>query len=447
MARIDLARVMGHNGDEEKGSMLSGVRQSCTSRPSRKTLWTFAAMVVVLQGLLVLKWFFYDQEVVVTPPYDVNETVGLVAAYYELLRDMRYLGRDSIAYPPHVGDKAINRTLAIDILGLDAKVYETLLLLPYITPYEDAWDTDKGRLLAEEELADKHASEASWWGGWMGQTRTIFWRNGHFVDYRSDGHLLLSRDPLLETNFRPNKSMDTLLPDYGALPKSAIPLSFLRFQRFGLVLVLDTASNRIVVLDTQSSGSKDPFFDRFKSNKWPLHYKIPKTKFYGQEMHGRLAPDLLREFIHLTSHLEPGYIPGSIRTDELYTPELSPPKWERWIKDLYKQYGWPSAEPLEECQFLSLRRQNHTCDHDPMKNFQAPAFSAAMAKLRHEISVKYLRDWYCPVPRKQEIIDKMKAQNLLTDEQLAYAKSDEPVIPLNLESWGGNLVFMQSGPD
>ncbi len=234
------------------------------------------------------------------------------------------------------------------------------------------------------------------------------------------------------------------MSEFEALPKTAIPLSYIRYGRYGLVLVLDTATNCIAVLDTQGPGSRDPFFNRFESNNWPLHYKLPNTKFYGQEMHARLAPDLLREFIHLTSHLESGYIPGSVRNDEVYTPELSPPKWERWIQDLYRKFGWPSAEPLEECQFLSLRG-NHTCDHDPMDNFRANAFSKAMVKLRHDITVKYLGDWYCPVPRKQEIIDKMKSNGLLTEEQIAYAESDEPVIPLNLESWGGNLVFMQTG--
>jgi hypothetical protein len=358
---------------------------------------------------------------------------------------MRYLGSNSIAYPPHTGDKAINRTIAVDILGLDEQVYETLTRLPYITPYEDMWIEDEGRYLNDAELADKHAFDISWWAGWMGQQRTIFWRNGHFADYRKDAVLWLSRDPLSHNSIHQNTSLETAMASFEAIPKTAIPLSFLRFQRFGLVLVLDTTSNRIAVMDTQTAGSGDPFFNRFESNKWPLHYKIPKTKFYGREMHARLAPDFLRDLIHLTSHLESGFIPGSVRSDEIYTPELSPPKWEKWVRDLYKEYGWP-IEPLEECQFLSLRRQNNSCDHDPMQTFRASAFTIAMNELRHNISVKYLRDWYCPVPRRQDFIDKLKVKGRLTDEQIAYAEGDEPVIPLNLESWGANLVFMQPWP-
>lgn len=80
MVTINLAKVIGANEDEEKGSLLSSAWESTKSRPSRKTLFSFAALVIVLQGLLVGKWYFYDQEVVVTPPYDVKETVGLVTA-------------------------------------------------------------------------------------------------------------------------------------------------------------------------------------------------------------------------------------------------------------------------------------------------------------------------------------------------------------------------------
>jgi hypothetical protein len=67
-----------------------------------------------------------------------------------------------------------------------------------------------------------------------------------------------------------------------------------------------------------------------------------------------------------------------------------------------------------------------------------------MLSLRHNITVRYMPDWYCPVPRDPEIVSKLhNSYGKLTDEQVAYAESDEPVIPLNLEGWGGNLVFMQ----
>lgn len=65
--------------------------------------------------------------------------MALVTAWYELLQDMRYLGSDMIAYPPHTGQNAVNISLAETILGLDEKVVGTLLALPHIIPHEDRW--------------------------------------------------------------------------------------------------------------------------------------------------------------------------------------------------------------------------------------------------------------------------------------------------------------------
>lgn len=80
MVKIDLAKVMGTTKDEQSLSLLLGIWQSCNTRPSRRTLWVFAALAVVLQGLLVFKWYFYDQDAIIIPSYDIDETVGLVTA-------------------------------------------------------------------------------------------------------------------------------------------------------------------------------------------------------------------------------------------------------------------------------------------------------------------------------------------------------------------------------
>lgn len=358
---------------------------------------------------------------------------------------MRYIGRDMIAYPPHTGNLAINVTLATE-LELDEAVIETMQQLPYITPHEDHYNEGTGGYVSESEVRRLHENDSGWWEGWMGQKRNIFWRNGHFVDYRKDMNVRLARDPLRrwEISFIQGTTFEQAMFEFQPLPKSAIPLSTVGDRRYGLILVLDTATNRIVVLDTQGGNrASDPFFERFDWNKIPSQYKIHKTEFYGEDdVYARLAPELLRDFIHLTSHLESGYLPGSVRTDETYTPELSPPKWENWVQTLYRENGWPIREPLEECQYLSLRR-NNTCDHNPMDSFKAKPFDQAMGSLRHNITVRYMPDWYCPVPRREDVVTHLKNNKALTDEQIAYAESDEPVIPLNLESWGGKLPFMQ----
>ncbi|PVH77876.1 hypothetical protein DL98DRAFT_590948 [Cadophora sp. DSE1049] len=431
MVRIDLEEVLRSNDEEESSSLLSTKKifwnPGRDPRPLKTTIWRYVGYAVFLQGLVCWQWFFRSEPVYVGPAYNVTETVELVTAYYELLQDMRYIGRDMIAYPPHTGALAINQ-------------------LPYITPHEDRYNEGNDEYLSEPELRTLHANEPDWRDGWMGQNRNILWRNGHFVDYRNDANIRLARDPLQrwEITFMLGKTFEQAMLDPHPLPQSAIALSTIGARRYGLVLVLDTATNRIVVLDSQgNSRNNDPFFGRFKFDKLPSKYKIHKTRFYGEEdVHARHAPDLLRDFIHLTSHLESGYLPGSVRTDEDYTPELSPPKWEQWVQMLYRDYGWPTGEPLEECQYLSLRR-NNTCEHNPIDSFKAKPFDQAMSSLRHNITVRYMPDWYCPVPRREDVITHLKNNKALTEEQIGYAESDEPVIPLNLDSWGGRLPFMQ----
>jgi len=186
---------------------------------------------------------------------------------------MRYLGPDDIAYAPHTGEKAINITLA-EKLGLDQNVIETMQQLPYFE--------NNG-------------------GGWMQPGQDILWQDGHFVDYRHDYNIWISRDPLLRGKtstvvFKGDKI------DSDPLPKSAVPLSVItprRYLKYGLSIILDTASNRIVVLDTQDGGlwNSDPFFAGFDPDNLGKDTKM-KGIFYGQElMHGRLGSDFLREFI------------------------------------------------------------------------------------------------------------------------------------------------------
>jgi len=78
-----------------------------------------------------------------------------------------------------------------------------------------------------------------------------------------------------------------------------------------------------------------------------------------------------------------------------------------------------------------------------MDSFEAKLFDQAMSSLRHNITVRYMPDWYCPVPRREDVITRLKKHKALTEEQIAYAESDEPAIPLKLDSWDGRLPFMQ----
>lgn len=170
----------------------------------------------------------------------------------------------------------------------------------------------------------------------------------------------------------------------------------------------------------------------------------PKPLSIGRERDARLAPDLLRDFIGQTAKLT--FIPGSVRADAHFTPELSPPLWEKWVRDVYRGLGWPNIEPLEECHWLPMHKGNTTCDHDPYANFKHVRFNRLIRDVRHNITTKHMSDWYCPVPRDHAFVEEiqMAEPTKLTKEQLAYAESDEPVIPQNYDqgSWARRLFWM-----
>jgi hypothetical protein len=278
----------------------------------------------------------------------------------------------------------------------------------------------------------------------MPHSRDVFWHNGHFLDYRNDVQLWRSRDPLqrLIIDSTPWFSLHDAI-EYDALPKSALPLSFLHGRKYGLCIVLDTADGRLVVLDSQSFGNSDPFIKNFDWEHVPTEYRIP-TKFYSYEVLGRLANDFLKELIVRTAQFDEGYIPGSVRTDQTYTPELSPPRWERWVRELYGNYGWPGGDKLKDCRYGHFRGQAKSCEKDPLERFNGTGFDVAMKELRHKIGVQYMPDWYCPVPREQEMINSLKRWGHLTEEQIEFAESDEPKIVEKLEGWAKNMVFLQN---
>jgi len=136
------------------------------------------------------------------------------------------------------------------MLGLDQRIIETMQLLPYInSPISE----DRTRYLTEDEWIGAHRDDLSWWPGWMSPDRDILWRNGHFVDYRKDHDIWRSPDPLnrWRISYAKNISFEDAMMEFEGMPKSAIPLSIIKRRAYGLAIVLDTASNRILVLDTQ----------------------------------------------------------------------------------------------------------------------------------------------------------------------------------------------------
>ncbi|KAE9366948.1 hypothetical protein N431DRAFT_487404 [Stipitochalara longipes BDJ] len=441
--KIDLEKVVGPNNKEPKSqpflpqlvsSTIASWRtwQTRIPRPLRspQALWSLIVLALLAQALTCWRIFFPPSpEYATSPPYNATENVHLVTEYYRLLQDLRYLGRNSITYPPHRLARHKSHSL------------------PYVISHEDRINITGG-YLTEAELTILHESDEDWYLGWMTQERDIFWQNGHFLDYRNDAHLLASRDPLQRyyIGFSPAFSWYDAMIEYDAIPKSAIPLSFITGRKYGLSIVLDTANGRLVVLDAQGSGNRDPLILNQNWEKMPFEYRIG-TKYYDNEVSARLANDFLKELIVHTVTLDFRYIPGSVRVDEFYTPELNPPRWERWIWDLYNEYGWPRGDALKDCRYGYFGFpwvEKKLCDADPLKELNGTGFDTAMRKLRHKIEVQYMPDWYCPVPREPELIDALKNYGALTEEQIAFAESDESKIVEKLEGWAKNLAFMQN---
>ena len=143
-------------------------------------------------------------------------------------------------------------------------------------------------------LQPVNTKNEDWYLGWMAQRRDIFWRNGHFLDYRNETHLLRTRDPIQRYYIGPSHAFsfyDAMI-EYDAIPQSAVPLSVIPGRKYGLSIVLDTADGRIVVLDTQGPGNSDPLILNQNWEKMPEEYRIG-TKYYGTEVFARLGNDFL----------------------------------------------------------------------------------------------------------------------------------------------------------
>ncbi|CZR60776.1 uncharacterized protein PAC_10672 [Phialocephala subalpina] len=412
MAKISIAKILGSDRDQDAALLPTPTTwTSRVTRLPRRTLYFLIAAVLLIQSLITYRLFFYEPPLTIAPPYNVAETVGLITKWYELLQDMKYLGPDEISYPPH----DINITLA-QHMSLNPLVIETMQQMPYINRNTE--------------------------GGWMGE-RDILYRDSRFVDYRNKEDLYLSRDPLghwiIYNAKYTNNTFEEAMLDFDELfPKSAIPISIVRGGMWGTgdAIVLDTATNRFHVISTQGDGNRDYFFQRYETrDETPREYKVKRGGWYGPGIqYARTIPDALEDFILKTSSLDEGFVPGGVYTEKTYTPELCPPRWEGWVRDLYQKSGWPSVEVMKDYLFP----RNITTPSRPFDVFGSSNFLEEMNKLKHNISVRYMPDWYLPVPRVEEYIQRLENWYDLTPEQIEYARSDEEEVPVNLKGWAGN---------
>jgi hypothetical protein len=111
----------------------------------------------------------------------LQEIVGLMRELYELLEEMRYLKRGSIAYPPHQ-NLAINTTLTA-LLGLSGEAVTLLQILPYVT-------SSPGPFYG---FRDQPISSATHWRAWRYDSQLLL--ATRIADMRDDQALRNTRDP------------------------------------------------------------------------------------------------------------------------------------------------------------------------------------------------------------------------------------------------------------
>lgn len=227
-----------------------------------------------------------------SPPPWLVETASLIGQVYELFIKMRYLPPGSIAYPPHISPP-INTHYAHS-LGLDRQAIELLQLLPYVT------------------------GETAWGGG--GEQEFIL--GGTFADFRDEGTLAQSRDPLYgspEGSDWADENGPYMRPWYVALNQ---------LGNHGTIMVLDLKSRHLWMEDQEGPWTTDPELRDAAGE----HHPISKNRNAFENVPSRpvdvVLKDLMRKFVELE------WVPGM--------PSPGSRDWSAYTyKRLYLEHGWP----------------------------------------------------------------------------------------------------------
>jgi hypothetical protein len=226
---------------------------------------------------------------------EMREVSSLLGDLYELLVDMTYLDRLSkpIDYPPHNPPRNINTTLATQ-LGIHHLAVQLLETFPYFSGYKTSWAHGAGDL--------------------------EFLLYGAFADFRDDGFLEESRDPLYAGVDPLDKSVGWD-DEYG---QYMYPwhIALNRLGNHGVVLILNLKNNHLWVID-QESGCADPALR-------DVEIKPTWNKNSLEQYPSRPARDVLKDFMKLFRNLD--WIPGGL----VYGTH----EYEHY-KRLYLENGWP----------------------------------------------------------------------------------------------------------
>ncbi|CAD6582303.1 MAG: hypothetical protein ASARMPRED_000927 [Alectoria sarmentosa] len=248
----------------------------------------------------------------------IQQLSTLMGDFYQLLAKMQYLDLDqgTIDYPPYTDpEKSINTILATQ-LGLTPEAIQLLQRLPYV------------------------AAPARWNHG-AGDEEFILY--GCFADFRKDGELEESRDPLYAGVDPKDESVGWEDEDGQYMRPWYVPLS--RLGNHGVVLILNMKNRHLWVID-QEGGCSDPGLsdvdwneDLVNKNSLDRYPSRPATE---------VLRDLMQKFISLE------WIPGGIHHGYQH----------HHYKRLYFAHGWPDS-------------------------FNGPAFNAARQVWEDEESAQY----------------------------------------------------------
>ena len=248
--------------------------------------------------------------------FNGTEIASLMTEWYELLREMHYLGSDAIRYPPRVGADALNLTRAYE-LGFDDRAVDLAQRMPYIVD-RDMWaQLGPGQYRSDEELEELIRNDTSRWLGYMQEDH--LWGEARFLDF-ADWDTV--REMALYSVIWGDEGGEE---DSDRLPDWAFPLTAI--GNHGPTFVLDMKRNVIVVPETEMGDSSDPAFEHISA---PLPPPGAPKYYYFLHLPARSAPVLLRGFINRLRTLEE--LPGGLDKSDA---------WYKSVRSLYETHGWP----------------------------------------------------------------------------------------------------------
>ncbi|KAI1324249.1 hypothetical protein F5Y16DRAFT_381649 [Xylariaceae sp. FL0255] len=259
------------------------------------------------------------------PNERIREIADLFGDLYRLLIDMRYIDARMVNFPPHK-HQPIDITKAA-ALGLTKDVVDMYQMIPYHPRYlhrfgvsNTNWNfgSDGGELIKwGESLHDLRGPEGHWWQVACDPFYALPDLNPEIGPER--------RAADADTRGWDHEEGPYMRPWYVTLSDCG---------NHGSVMVLDTKTYQMWLIDQLGGGTTDPFFNGLP----PKAGAEPKNRMDLNQYRSRDAADFLRDMISRFQGLK--WIPGG-----LYGPDHT---YFNQFRELYQECGWPDKfNPIE----------------------------------------------------------------------------------------------------